>query len=628
MKSIFCQFVKALRGVPCCLDFCPVTAYFLDSSKRSRTILQQSLLVFALLGLGLGFPSVLGAAPEFMPSAEVRPGMRGTGKTVFQGTTIDTFSVEILGVMPAGLGPGQDLILARLSGGPLAETGVIRGMSGSPVYVDGRLIGAVAYGWGFAKMPVCGITPIQPMLQVLERGIESPPEGSAWRSVELDPAAAALVREAFPGVAGNSPAALEPLATPVWVAGATPVASSALREVLAPLGLQVMAAAGGGQEDAPAPPLEPGAALGVQLISGDLSVTAIGTLTYVEGGQVIAFGHPMMLAGATDMPMTGAQIHAIVPSQLTSFKVGTATQAVGAVRQDRASAIAGVLGAAAEMLPLEVRFADASHTSTFHFGIAYHPDLLSGLSRAALLAALESSAKVFGDATLEVRSAIRLKGGELLEQEQVYSGPTAIFTAAAEAASSLEALARASFAGLKPDSLRFALSLRERIETAQVCGLRVRTPEVRAGEVVEVEVTLQPYRQEPVVQRLKVALPRDLAPGPLLLRVGSGVASRAWESQRRPDAFEPRDARQLLELLAYPGRGDELVVELYRRESSFTVDGRELPGLPPSARLVLAAGGSAGHLGPVNGWVVLRQRLRTEYVLSGEQSLELVVGKP
>ena len=234
--------------------------------------MRQRLLTLALFSLFLFALPAFPISGEFMAADELSRGMRGVGRTVFQGTSIDSFAVEILGVVHSGLGPRQDLILARLSGGPLAETGIIKGMSGSPVYVEGRLIGAVAYGWTFSKQPICGITPIHQMLRVMERDMGPPPAGSrAHFPLELDADAAALVREAIPDGELPDAVSLEPLATPVWVAGMTPLAGSILGEILRPFGLQVMAAPGGREEIGAEPLLEPGSPLGVQLISGDLS---------------------------------------------------------------------------------------------------------------------------------------------------------------------------------------------------------------------------------------------------------------------------------------------------------------------------------------------------------------------
>ncbi len=589
----------------------------------------QRLLALLLLWCG----TVLAQAPpqgEFMRHAELQRGMRGVGHTVFQGTAIDTFGAEILGVLNNYLGPGRDLILARLSGGPLAQTGVIQGMSGSPVYVEGRLIGAVAYAFlPLPKEPICGITPIHDMLGTLERGLDTAEPVQAQRlPFALDAQARVQVSAVLGDPQLSSSLTLEPLGTPVWVSGAGPLASQALAEVFGKAGLKTLAAPGG--QDLPdiQTKLVPGAALGVQLISGDLSATAIGTLTYVDGDRVLAFGHPMMLAGATDIPMTGAYIHQVFASQSLSYKMGAATRPVGAIRQDRQPAIAGVLGLVPRMLPVSVLLRRRGEERRFRFEVLPHRDLAPGLTQGVLLQTLESAEKLDGDATVQVRSRLHLSQGRVLDRAQIYSGPQAIWTAAEELTLPLQILAQTQFSDLKPDSLTFELDLREEVATAQVLGLRVEQPAPRSGQTLRVGVTLQPYQQPLVQQSVELTLPADLAPGPLILRVGGGAASRQWESSRRPELFQPRDAAQLLELLGRNERDDDLVVELYRPEPGLSLEGRELPALPPSARAVLDQERSSGRVGPIAGRVLLRRQVHTAFVLAGEQSLEINVRRP
>lgn len=591
--------------------------------------LSQRILALVLCCWGVVLAQ---AAPQgqFMRPEELRRGMRGVGRTVFQGTTIDTFEAEILGVLPSYLGPNRDLILARLSGGPLAQTGVIAGMSGSPVYVQGRLIGAVAYAFlPFPKEPICGITPIRDMLGTLERGLDAPaPARAQSLHFELDAQARAQVSAALGDAQPAAALTLVPLNTPVWVAGASPLASQALAKVLGSAGLEMLAAPAGQALPDLQTEMIPGAALGVQLISGDLSATGIGTLTYVDGDRVLAFGHPMMLSGATDMPMTGAYIYQVFASQSFSYKMGAATRPVGAIRQDRQPAIAGLLGPVPRMLPVSVLLRRRGEEKRFHFGVLPHRDLAPGLTQAVLLESLESAERLDGDATVQVHARLHLSQGRVLDQEQIYSGPRAILAAAEDLIVPLSVLSQSEFSDLAPDSLSFELELGDHLSTAQVLGLRVERPALKIGETLQALITLQPYQQAPVQQTVNLSLPADLAPGPLVLRVGSGTASRQWENLRRPELFQPRDAAQLLALLGQQERDDDLLVELYRPEPGLSIDGRELPGLPPSARAVLDQGRSAGHMGPIKGRVLLRLRVPTAYVLEGEQSLELTLRRP
>ena len=554
-----------------------------------------------------------------MAPSELRRGMSGFGLTTFQGTEIDTFQVEILGVLKGALGPRMDMILARLSGGPLEHTGLIRGMSGSPVYIDGRLIGAIAYGWYFSKDPIGGITPIADMLEVATR--QHPTPNQYGKALDLDEETTRLL-------GGKGVSTLAPLGLPIALAGFSPRGRHVLRDALDAPGIQLLDSPAGQVLPDREAVIAPGASLAVQLIRGDYSAAAIGTLTWVGDGRFVGFGHPMFFLGATNLPATGAYIHQVIPVQIASFKLGTPTSAMGAVRQDRLAAIAGTLGQVPDMLPVRVALRSAAGDRAFRCEVLRHPELSASFVRSVLFNALETTEKLFGDATLRMRSRIALTDGRTVEREQMYSSGIAMINAAIDAVQPVEVLLNNPFAGLTLDSLHFELEIGETLAQARITGLRLSPPDPKVGQRVLLQATLQPHRAEPVTERLALDLPAHLEPGSFVVRVGSGVASTGWDAARRPDALVPRNTADLLALLERTGAADELVVEVFRAGAGFTVDGRELPGLPPSALAVLSADRSAGHLGPVQGEVVLRRTLTTAYVLLGEQSLDMTLRKP
>ncbi|MDP6699752.1 MAG: hypothetical protein QGH25_08885, partial [Candidatus Latescibacteria bacterium] len=242
-----------------------------------------------------------------------------------------------------------------------------------------------------------------------------------------------------------------------------------------------------------------------------------------------------------------------------------------------------------------------------------------------LLTSIESTEKVFGDATLRIATRLALTDGRTLERRQMYSGQIALLVAALDAVVPFDELQQNPFAALAIDALHFDLDIGESLTSARVFALRPSTPEPAAGQRIAVRVALLPYRAKVEEIAIDLDLPENLAAGPLVLRAGSGSAAEAWEAARSPDAFVPRDLDALLTLLTRKVTADELVIELFRPGSGFTLDGRELPDLPPSARAVLSAERSAGRLGPVQGEVLLRRTVATNYVLAGEQSLELTV---
>ena len=323
--------------------------------------------------------------------------------------------------------------------------------------------------------------------------------------------------------------------------------------------------------------------------------------------------------------MTSAFIHDVIPHQIISFKLGAAAQRIGAVRQDRAAAIAGLVGSTPAMLPVAVSVSSPQRTRTFSFELLRHRELTSRLAGAVLIGSLEAAEKLAGDATLDLVGSVRLAGGQQLRFSQVFSGPGALLRAARTAALPLDVLTRTEVANVELDSVHFAVELLEQVQTATIDRLRVPQSKLRPGQVFQIEVILQPYRGERERVRLQMEVPPGLTPGPMQLRVGGGEASRGWEQERRPDALKPRNLSQLLRELEAGERNDDLVAELYRPDASLSVDGRELPGLPPSVRQVLEDASSSGYVGPVFGRVLQRQVRRTSYVLQGDQRLELEV---
>jgi hypothetical protein len=306
------------------------------------------LRVFPALFAAMFFVgSLSGAAPaDTIPFDEIRSGMTGTGLTVFSGTEITEFQVEILGVLP-GIGPDQDLILARLSGGPLERTGVLAGMSGSPVYIDGRLAGAVAYAWGFSKEPIAGITPIHQMLDIagdapggsmngeLSGRSGRTPWQSEWTQVLQDSGSlTTFFRNRLSRFDHRS--SFLPTHLPLAISGLGRAGFDSIAEDLSAGGFLPMQAGSSGAAGDPSArsgsgtSLQPGSAIGVKLVRGDVEMSATGTVTWVDGNKVLAFGHPLFGLGQVDLPMTAARVEALLPSLQVSSRMARPTAEVGA----------------------------------------------------------------------------------------------------------------------------------------------------------------------------------------------------------------------------------------------------------------------------------------------------------
>src|SRR5262245_35579798 len=378
-------------------------------------------------------------ATSIFPFDQVKPGMTGIGRTVFEGSRVEEFQVRVVGVLENALGPKQGLILGRLEGGPLEKTGVIAGMSGSPVFIEGKLVGAVAYSYPFAKETIAGITPIGEMIEATRLPTPraasarfAPKMGPGGPEAPLDRAAvvAALerpLRAVFPGpTPGPSPAAtgtLLPLALPMVFSGFDPATFEWARGVFTSLGFApVLGAARAGLPEAPLPDLEPGGAVGVSLIEGDLDLSVTGTITHIADGRVYAFGHPFYNLGPIQFPMKKAYVYSVFPSLYQSWKISTATDAVGTVEQDRTTAIAGRIGAAPSMIPVDVRLRGSrGGERRFSFRIVEDELFSPVLAYVSLLSVLQGNERAFGTSTVRVDARLGLSGGREVRMQDLFT---------------------------------------------------------------------------------------------------------------------------------------------------------------------------------------------------------------
>jgi hypothetical protein len=323
---------------------------------------------------------------------QLKPGMKGTGRSVFFGTEVKEFGVEVVDIM-RHVTPRGDMILCRLSGQGLEESGVVAGMSGSPVYIDGRLVGAVSYGWSFAKEPLAGVTPAAEMLRI-------------WNEPDHSESPGGSRSDRMPG--GSELAGLSALPLPVALSGFTPALAELVEPALKKLGFTPVAAAGSSSaEAAETSNLVPGAAVGVALIDGDVRLAGIATLTCREGNRILAFGHPMLQAGNVRMPMVGGRIHSVVPSVASSFKLFSPTAPLGTINQDRPAGVGGNIGPIPEMLPVTAVVSSSSGLDTYRFRIVELEDLAPMLIAVGLTDVVYQTEGNLEEMTLTSRMTVR-----------------------------------------------------------------------------------------------------------------------------------------------------------------------------------------------------------------------------
>jgi hypothetical protein len=534
-----------------------------------------------------------------LPAGELTPGMKGYGLSdLGDGKGVQRFEVEIVGLLKS-YAPKQDLILARVLGDTLEKTGIIGGMSGSPIYVDGKLIGALAYGWPFSRDPICGITPIQSMLDI-RKAPAAPPVpigGAATRASALVTAfrdrafaepMAALVQPLKPASAATG---LSPLPLPVSLSGSIVPGklfgdvAAAAGWLVAPSGASAPAAPGASASPSAGSPLEPGSAVAAVLLSGDMVLSATGTVTWVDGNSLLAFGHPFLSMGPVDMPMARADILTVLPSVYRSFKFSTTGAVLGSVSQDRSTGILGSFGDAPKMVPVTIRMSsDDFPSQTFHFQVVHNSMLTPILLAMAIDNVLSTLEKRAGERTIVWKSAIETSE-RTVHWDSVFSGLTAKDDAVASLALLTNYLMANEFHDLAIRGVDVEIAHSDRLQSARIVHVEAQKERVHPGDAVPVWVDLEDFRGGPRRIVMLAKIPADAPAGPMTLFVGDGNAATAYDLSLFPP--DPHSLDQVLDFLARVRPPNTLNLLAYRAAPGALVAGEPLAALPPSRAALL-----------------------------------------
>jgi hypothetical protein len=594
----------------------------------------RTRLLLSLLLLASMHGPARGAVPV-MPFDEVAPGMKGSGRTVFEGTRIETFDVEILGKL-ANVGPNQDLILARCSGGPLERTGVMAGMSGSPVTIDGRLVGAIAYSWGFSKEPIAGITPIEEMLAIAGLDQRSPglrsgfalPPGDLPASLVSPERLETFLAEELPAVF-RRPAGALPLSLPLSVSGLDARGVARLEPLLSDSGFLPLQTGAAGSSAGEPIPLRPGSAMGLQLVRGDLEMTATGTVTWMDGDRVLGFGHPLFGLGSLDVPLTGAVVQALLPSLMRSARIATPTIEIGSLRQDRSSGVLGLLDARPRMIPVRLQLADSSREErVYSFDVADDPLLSPLLLYVSLNGILASRERPVGAATIRLRegSVIKMAGGTDVELDNVFAGDRAFEFGTGISAYILYLLMNNVWAQPQIAGVNLILEYDDLPRSALIRGVWIDRYRVRAGETLTAAVTLLPFRGPEQVFDAEIKIPEGIPPGALTLQFGSAIAIAREDVDDEP--LLPRDLDQLVRLINRLRRNDRIHIAGTRDDTGVLLRGARLPSLPPSAATLITRPKSKGNFVFVPRRTVLEESILTDFAVEGQARVEIEVVAP
>jgi len=561
---------------------------------------------FRPLVVALAVARLIHAAPDIFPLKDVRAGQHGVGRTVFAGNRVEEFQVEVLGVLD-NVGPQQSIILARLSGGPLAETGVLQGMSGSPVYIDGRLAGAVALGFSEAKVAIAGIRPIEEMLRVDPQS----------------PIKLAAVRPRASFVSGGM--RLEEIATPLAFSGFTAATLNHFAPQLRALGLDPLQGVSGGANlsDKMGDPrtLEPGSMISVHLMSGDMNVSADGTVTAVDGEKIYAFGHRFMATGPTDLPFARAEVLALLPNLANSFKISQATEWMGAITADRDTAISGIAGRRAALAPIEIHVGK----NDYHMNLARDPILTPLVAQMAVFSAIDSTERSVGAATYAVRGHVDFDGGSV-KLDNVYSGDTnTAAIASLGVATPLSYALTSGFDALRLKSLTLEITPAETHNQMQIADA-FAPRQAHPGDEVEISVVLTAENGAETVKKTRYRIPVGSPAGVLYLTVSDASSANLFEFQGAL-GVQARSATQVLSLLNGLRSNTSAYVRVWRADAAYSLDGRDLPDPPASLAAILGRSqpGAASQASTRGARVAEIQVPAGDSVVTGTKTIQIEV---
>jgi hypothetical protein len=569
---------------------------------------------------------------------EIKPGMKGYGLTVFQGTKIERFEIEVLGVLPKA-NVGHDLIFIKMTGGPLNARGVniAAGMSGSPIYIHGRLAGAVSMTfWGFPKEPQCLVTPIEDMLEALDPKLPREPAGMA--RAQAEPQTVIFGGKRLIIAPDNAPPAGEGAVVftrppiPVMASGLSARGIQRLNALLQPYNMLVMPGPGRAERLAKQmPPLQPGSAVGVALVTGDVDLSAIGTVTYRDGDRVLIFGHPFMGIGAIEAPLTTAYVFDVVPSYSRSVKIAAPVSVVGRATQDRLFSVAGELGKRPAMVPVTVDVEDVTtgRRRRFQAQVVQHPLLTGQLVSLVAYETLSQIRGTPGDSLAKVQLTVNAdEVGTITRENMVFDDVDIANGATAELDNLMNILTANPFYPLAVKSVDLRVRLESRRQTATIERVFVRKGRYEPGETVQLGVVLKPYRGQPVTREVSLVLPQSLRSGRYTLQVRGGAASalsllpglvvRATAPEQAP----PTSVQQMVNRFLEREHNNDLVVRLLLPTSTVNIGGERFSQMPPTMGALMRSGKSSALRLERDEMKLV---LPTEWVLSGSQMLVLNV---
>ena len=606
-------------------------------ATRSLSILSIFFAIFSSAFAAEPLAAVLtspkpAAKIEFMPVEQVRPGMHGVALTVFEGVKPEPMQLEVLGVEKNVTGPKGDLILVRLLGSKPEYTGVVAGMSGSPVYIEGKLVGALAFRIGeFSKEPIAGVTPIAQMMEINELDQSRAPDDAASHSGS--PKADVASRTASPGDSPAMPGAnlthlLHPIETPLVFSGFTEDAVQAFGPKFAAAGIIPVMGAGSVSDEKQPEPIEPGSSVSMVLVQGDLNIAATCTVTYADADHLLACGHPVLQFGAVDIPMNKARVIATLASPMNSFKLVNTTEPIGAFVQDRHSGILGRFGAQPDMIPVTLSMHGGQQPREYHYQVLNNPKLGPTAIMATVFSALQSLNEYGAENSYRVSGKISVDGYPDVALENIFAPADGGTAPAMNAALMLgdrftrlfaNPYARPQIKGVKLefDSVNDRRSAR--LETA-----RTDVTEARPGDEIVVEAVLRPYRGERLVRQVPVKIPTSAPHGPLRILVSDGDTLDHMRHVSDVASLK-LDLGSTISLLNKEHANNQLYVSMLEANPQATIEDKVMPTLPASIMNVMDGMRGTQDMVVAGESSVSEASLPLDYAVTGAQVISVEI---
>jgi hypothetical protein len=591
---------------------------------------RAALAAVVVYSVVLSFP-IFAQTPkpvDTLPVSQIHAGMKGVAFTVFQGTTPEPMEVEVLGVLKNANGPKGDVILVRLGGAKAEYTGVVAGMSGSPVYFNGKLAGAVAFRIGeFSKEPIAGVTPISEMLEI--SALDSTPTSVPVQVKSVPSLAANTSGPRLPSASGQSFANyLRPIDTPLVFSGFSEDAVQRFAPQFAAEGIVPVMGVGSASDAKQPEPLVPGSAVSAVLVRGDMDIAATCTVTYIDATHLLACGHPLMQFGMVDLPMTKAQVLATLPSPLNAFKIVNATETVGSFVQDRHNGILGELGKQAEMIPVTLTIHGGTSPKQFHYEVLNNARLSPVAISTTVFNALHGVNEYGDETTYTMKGAISVGGFPEVKLQDMYStadgGQPAAMLAASSIGGAFGRIYDNPYSTPDIKGLQLDFEVTNERHWAKLESARTDVNEARPGDEITVEVLLRPYRGDAVIEHVPVHIPPSASKGSTLhVLVSDG--DMLDRLRRGPNAQQKLDLASTIGVLNKQHVNNRVYVSVLNEDPEAMVADKVMPAIPLSVMNVMD--GMRGQDMTVLGESSVSEAATKplDFVVSGAQLLPITI---